>query len=1075
MPRDRCLLMTTACSCLAWVFLATLGPAQGLASGAISGVVEPSQSNAVVFRNLETGVELTTLASADGTFTVINLPPGPYGIRIGGAVSSQAVFVDAATTSRLRLRVVGASVSVSGTPTAEVPASGPKFEEDDDGQLSSRGLQTEQAGSVIDGVSADQALASVPVGTGGAITLDAAEDADSADINTGPSHGLGRGRHSAISYLYAEGSVREFRVATGTYSAQVGSAGNVLASVTRQGGETLHGSAFLHLRSSILAAKDPLALATTYAGGQVTSSVVKPHDLRQNFGGTLGGDVAWLPKLRYFVAAEGQRRGFPAVSSPSDPHFYELTAVQKALLGTRGVGFVATAAALSYISSLTGTTDRRADEDVEFGRVDWLARPGLSAGLQYNRARWSSPAGLVESPVVARGRASLGNSSGSVDQVLARVNTNLLPRLSQELQIAFTRDLQYESPQTPLPQEPGIGPGGMPPEVNIGPNGILFGTPAGLSRRAYPQENRLELRDVATARWGEHFVQLGGSYGRVEEQIATLPDAAGSFRYDSEATRGRAGGLVDFITDYTFNVNGSPNGACPSILAVDHLFCFRSFSQSFGQTRVTFPTANWAIFAEDTWRPAARVSFHAGLRYEYVALPQPIHPNPAIDLVFGKRGLTSAFPRDRNNLGPRVAATLEPFGRGRGLLKIGYGVFFGRMPGATIASALTGTGLQTATTRIRIRPTTITACPQAPSNGFGYPCSFTSAPDDVVTATQSIVVLDRRFRLPVVQQGSLTLEREFGRRTVLSVEAVINEDRQLPSSTDLNVAPSSHVGRFQLQGGTGAKGVRDGETFVVPVYTNRIAPQFGPVTDVISSVNATYDGLILRVASRPVSSLQINARYTWSKAIDFGQTGSATPRTNAQFDPFANGYDKSLSSLNYPHAVRVSAVWEPRLEANELLQRLANGWIVSAVSVARSGRPYSFDLSGGPYLAGGHESINGSGGALYLPTVGRNTLRLPPTIRTDLRIARAFRIRHGLQGEASVEGFNIFNHQSISSVNQRAYLVGTEEEGVTPLVFQDAARIAAEGLNTTAFGTTIGTGSSLSRERQIEISLRASF
>jgi len=39
-------------------------------------------------------------------------------------------------------------------------------------------------------------------------------------------------------------------------------------------------------------------------------------------------------------------------------------------------------------------------------------------------------------------------------------------------------------------------------------------------------------------------------------------------------------------------------------------------------------------------------------------------------------------------------------------------------------------------------------------------------------------------------------------------------------------------------------------------------------------------------------------------------------------------------------------------------------------------------------LAGGHESINGSGGSVVLPTVGRNTLRLPDSANLDMRLSR---------------------------------------------------------------------------------------
>ena len=75
------------------------------------------------------------------------------------------------------------------------------------------------------------------------------------------------------------------------------------------------------------------------------------------------------------------------------------------------------------------------------------------------------------------------------------------------------------------------------------------------------------------------------------------------------------------------------------------------------------------------------------------------------------------------------------------------------------------------------------------------------------------MVFDRRFRLPAVQQGSLTIEREVGAGIIASATYLVNIDRQLPNSVDINIAPATATKTFRLQGGTGAAGVRDGEAF----------------------------------------------------------------------------------------------------------------------------------------------------------------------------------------------------------------------------------------------------------------------
>ena len=96
-------------------------------------------------------------------------------------------------------------------------------------------------------------------------------------------------------------------------------------------------------------------------------------------------------------------------------------------------------------------------------------------------------------------------------------------------------------------------------------------------------------------------------------------------------------------------------------------------------------------------------------------------------------------------------------------------------------------------------------------------------------------------------------------------------------------------------------------------------------------------------------------------------------------------------------------------------------------------------------------------------------------MNVDIAGSRGVRLRQGVRLRVSAEAFNVLNHRNVTSVVQRAYLVGTPVSGVTPLVFQNAAAIAAEGLNTQAFGTPNAAGSRNSRERQVELGVRVEF
>jgi hypothetical protein len=304
----------------------------------------------------------------------------------------------------------------------------------------------------------------------------------------------------------------------------------------------------------------------------------------------------------------------------------------------------------------------------------------------------------------------------------------------------------------------------------------------------------------------------------------------------------------------------------------------------------------------------------------------------------------------------------------------------------------------------------------------------------------------------------------------------MNVDRQLPNSVDINIAPSAAMKTFQLVGGTGAPGVRAGETFAVPFYTHRVSTDYGPVTDVVSNADGSYHALVIEARRRARRSLELRASWTWSKAIDDGQASGAAPRTNGQFDPFVLQYDKGLSRLNVPHKIVISAIWEPRIATDhELLRKAVNDWQIAPLFTETSGRPYSFDIFGGTLLSGGHESINGSGGAVYLPTVGRNTLRLPDTANLDLRISRSIHTTEHTRLRGQAEIFNLTNRVNYSGITQRAFLVGTEANGVTPLLFQDAVTVAAEGLNVRPFGTLTEAANGNMQERQVQLGLRVEF
>lgn len=916
--------------------------------------------------------------------------------------------------------------------------------------LSSSGLAPTQNSALVDGLSAWQNFRSGPRGS------------TSSGVRSGA--------------VYGEAAVRNLRIAPQSFSADTPAAGAMTAAETRAGSTGRpHGALSGSLRESAWAATNPFSTVTRYNNGAPTATFVKPDDSLGQLGGRVGFRVT--KRVQAFASYEAQLRTDSIISTPATPGFFSLTPTQLGLLGTRGVTIAQTHAGLNYLDSLLGTVDRSSSRSLAFVRLDAepTARDHVTAA--YTLHRFRSPAGSqftsAAESTMARGRASAGDELLDIDALTAASQHLFTPRFLADTRFQLSRDLEQQSPRAPLAQEPAISPGALAPEVSIGQPSFLYGTPSTLGRAAYPDEHRLQLVETLGYTRARTQWQLGADWSRLTDLISTTRNTEGTFSYSSSAANGHAGGLVDWMTDYTYGVNAYPNGACPSINAAVHKFCFRSFTQSFGGSDTQWTTHDLAAFAQGTTQFPHALSLTAGLRWEYTLLPLPQNPNLALDAALrgiGARGFTSQFPEDRNNFGPRLALT---WARRALTIHVGYGLFFGRLPGATVLAALTNTALPTSVRSVRITPSTETPCPQVPTVGFGFPCAFTAAPPAAVLSTTSATVFDRSFRLPAVQRLSLSLDGAPAKHLALHAAYAAALAQQLPTSVDLNLSPATTARSFVLVTGDNAHaGVAAGTTFTLPLYTARPLTGYGPVSDLRSSANATYHSATAQVHFTK-GPLALTASYTFSHTIDYNPRLAAAPSLMTQLDPFTGGYDKGRASLDFPHRFAGTLVLTSSLgHGPQLLRTALTGFHLAAIGSTTSGAPYSYIVFGGSELTGGRESLNAAGGATYLPTVGRNTLRLPARGRTDLRLARDLALPHEFTLTLAAEAFNLLNNNSVTRVETRAF---TAVDPATPASPSQLVFNSVSTTETPAFGTPLSSTAGLSRERLLELSFRVSF
>lgn len=1075
--------------------------AQDGTTGALRGTVRtisgvPIADAKIELRSIADEVFLTMNTAEDGDYFFPQLVPGEYRVRVisyGFAdVSIASIAIALGTTTRLdlHLRLTAAttvtvntealgefdllmdsgpanstirpdemqSLPLDGRQSTDFALLTPLLNADDSAgaELSARGTLTSQNSYLLDGIDSTQSFSGVPRG----------------------------GTRAALRIPYA--AVREFRVSAAEYPTTLGhTAGAVIATVTRRGEQAFHGSAFMQARDNLFGAINPFSYVTRYNNGAPTTTFVQPKDLRLQWGATAGGPVSFLRPLRqrlfYFLAYEQQRRSYPALSSPLSPSFYNLTAVQTALLQNRGVTPAQVADTLRYLDSLTGTLPRRADGHTFFPRLDWHPQDKHQLTLEWNRAHNISPHGVRTQPVVHRAVTSFGTDVTHADDVIVRWTAFRSATFGNSLTFAYAREIRSQQPEQPLPQEPHTGSNGFSPQVNIGGE-LILGKPASLGRRRFPDERRWQIVDTLHWSGPASLLQTGFSASFVGEHIDSLQNEEGSYTYSnasfSTPGNGRAGALVDFITDSVFSAQSYPNGGCPSIFNTTHFFCFNSYTQSFGSSVTDFHTTDWAAFAHFQWRPAQNLTLDAGLRYELTTLPAAQHPNASLDTLFGSSARTSSLPSDTNNLAPRIGLAWSPDKSHRTVIHLGYGIYFGRIAGATLRSALANTAQPQSTVSIRLTPRTIVdaTCASAGTN-FGYPATYACTPNAAAARTTSAVLFDRRFQLPMVQQMQFAVERQLGPMT-FSAAYIGASSRQLPNSADINIAPSTSTATFRIvrPNNGGPPGVRDGDIFVVPLYTQRISNDFGPVTAILSNASASYHALVLSVLRPLRNGVQMRVAWTYAKMLDYGQrNGETTLEQDGQFDPFNVRYDRAISTLDHRHKILASGIWQPLVHRQHIVNALLNDWSFAPIFSATSGRPYSYLISGGSSLNGGRESINGSGGARYLASVGRNTLRLPWVESFDLRFDRRVRLREHVNARFYAEGFNVLNHVNYTGLQQRAFLVGAATAGVTPLVYQDAATLASEGLNAQPFGTFTASDSDLARERRLQFGVHVEW
>lgn len=1050
--------------------------AQSTVDGAIGGTVKDPNGavvpNATVtVKNEETNKEATAMTDSEGRFRVVQLQPGNYIVTINASgfgnfnQSSIVVEVGRVTTLDIPLSVGG----VSGDQV-EVTGDAPVINTTQQ-DFSTNINQTSINELPINGRrAANFAIltpASVPDGNFGLISFRGISGllnnntVDGGDNNQALfSEERGRTR---IPYGVSQAAIREFQVNTSNYSAEYGrAAGAVVNTVTKSGTNEFHGQLFEYYRNNRFGARNPRATQSIFTPGQPLQIIgIKPKDVRHQFGGAVGGPIV-KDKLFFFGSYDGQRRDFPGLGVFSQANY--LTTVNRTLLLAKGLTNAQIDSSLGFLNSLTGEVPRRGDQNLFLGKVDWNINSSNTFSATYNRLRWDSPAGVQTQATNTLGRASFGDDFVQIDWLTLRLTSTISPNLVNEGRFQWGRDNEFQISQPPLPGEPTTGPGGRAPDVFL-TNGIEFGKPTFLERRAFPDEKRWQYADTMTYTRGAHTLKFGFDINRVNDLIDNLRFEGGAYSYNN---------INDFIIDYVNSQTPLPGTlTCATQLAgagQPTKFrgrCYTSnFQQAFGPTSFTVSTTDYNFFIQDDWRVSRRLTVNLGMRYEYEKLPDPQIPSTDNSIVPNTGGLTVAqvtsnFPADKNNWGPRVGLAYDVTGDGKTSVRAGFGIYYGRVNNGQIFNAVANTGNPAGQFSSSV-PLTVTAGGVTTINP-ALPLYPQVLPGPA-GGTVAIQYFAPNFATPQIWQYDLILERQIGTNTMVSVSYIGSLGRRLPTFLDRNLNRPTTNRTLTI-----ADGPLGGQVVSFPIFTNpRPNTRYGAITEIASNVKSEYNGFVAQLNRRLTKGLQFQTSYTLSKSTDTGQISQTFTATNTPFNVFDQTFDAGTSNFDVRHKFVASVVWVPdkmwSLGDSEVGRAIFGGWTIAPVVQLYSGRPFTglISASAGGTPAGG---VNGSGGLNILPVQRRNEFRQPSVKNVDLRVSRRFNLRESMNLEFLADFFNIFNSTQAAGVNTGFYTAGTGAASST-LFFQSAA-----------FGqiTDAGGGSSFYRERQIQFAVRFEF
>jgi outer membrane receptor protein involved in Fe transport len=955
---------------LTFVLAVLLVPSAGLAqveTGQIAGTVTDPQGAvvpgaAITVTSRDTGATRTLATTSYGTYTVTNLQPGNYTVKIeatGFGTKTIPVQVTVGTKTTVDVEL---AVTVAGETVDVVAGAG--------------GVQVNTENQTLQTVVTQTAIRELPTVSRNVYDLVALSGNISPRDPTGRGVGYAiNGQRAASTNVMLDGadnndyfnaaagqyvpldSVQEFTVLTSNFTAEFGrAAGGIVNVATKSGTNEFHGTVFEFNRVSALASQDFELNALYPPAGQ--DAIKKGVFTRNQFGYSVGGPIV-RDRLLFFNAIEWTRvrswdtvftlvltPEFLAASAPATRAALGgyttttpingriLTAGQLRAEGVSGSAFDALAPDLPVLGQVIERipTDAGAggpaDELKAVGRVDFN---WTDATTIYGRYAFQSQ-DLFEGTVSYSPYA--GFNTGATN-----VNNNVLVSLTHVWSDNFVSQSKFVFNRLhnnrPLGDAP-VGPRYRLGVFTLDSNPIAL--PGYYVDRFGGPQNLSQFYEDQTWTVGDHAVRFGGSYVRIHDDRTFGAYESATVQIGSVSL---SSSLDDLLagTYYLFSVAIDAQGRYPG-----DLIRLPVTSPSFERNN---RYNEGALYVNDAWRVHPRVTLNLGLRWDYFGVQHNTDPSLDSNLYYGpgttlderiangrvmlaeESPVGGLWRKDLDNFGPRIGVAWDVFGDGKTSLRGGYGISYERNFGNVTFDVIQNPP------NYAVMQLFGNGAPIV-SDNFGPLGSGTGT---VTLPRSSLRHVDENIRTAYAHFWSAAVEHEFCEGLVASVEYSGSAGRDLYSISSFNLPFSALV--FDLPWAPEPNpGVQPGNDLA---YSH---PRYREIDTRTNGGRSNYNALNLGVDSRTIggTGLQFQANYTWSHTLDnLSSTFSEVNKNRGFLDPNNPDLDYGPADFDIRHRLVSSGIWEIPFanDAEGWLRHLLDGWQLTYVYTARSGSPFT--------------------------------------------------------------------------------------------------------------------------------------